>query len=69
MKRQRLKIGSELPKMTYYMIMLYIVIWYVHWNHILYVVSKTEHRAYKNRLKYTCYFYAQNQREIQNNKT
>ena len=45
MKRQRLKIGSELPKMTYYMIMLYIVIWYVHWNHILYVVSKTERRA------------------------
>lgn len=29
MKMQRLKIGSELPKMTYYMIMLYIVIWYV----------------------------------------
>lgn len=45
MKRQRLKIGSELPKMTYYMIMLYIVIWYALWNHILYVISKTKRRA------------------------
>lgn len=40
MKRQRWIIGGVLPKMIYYMIMRSIVIWYAHWNHIHYVVSR-----------------------------